>query len=61
MLEYKAYIIGPDGHIAHRIDLLCDSEEEARHRAKQLADGHAIELWQRDRRLERFEPLHDGE
>jgi hypothetical protein len=57
MQEYRAYFIGPDGHIYHRVDLICETLEEARQRAKQLVDGHAVELWQRDRMIERFEAL----
>jgi hypothetical protein len=56
--EFKAYMIGPDGHISRRIDLLCDSEDDARQRALQLVDGHAIELWQGDRRIAVLEPKH---
>ena len=54
--EYRAYVIGPDGHITDRIDLVCVSEAEAHQWAKQLVDGHAVELWQGDRKIERFEP-----
>jgi hypothetical protein len=54
MQEYKAYVIGADGHVADRIDLVCVTEQVARDRAKQLADGHDVELWQEGRRVATF-------
>ncbi|WP_368507912.1 hypothetical protein [Bradyrhizobium lupini] len=54
--EYRAYLVDQDGHFTGRIDLLCRDEHDARQRAKQLVDGHAVELWQGDQRIERFEP-----
>jgi hypothetical protein len=33
-------------------------EMEARRLAKIAVDGHAVELWQIDRFIERFEPEH---
>ena len=54
--DFRAFVIGPDGHVTNRIDLVCDSEDEARERAAQLVDGRAIELWEGARRIARFEP-----
>ena len=56
MHGYRAYIIGRNGHIQDRIDLFCGSEEAAKQRAKQLVDGHAVELWDEARKIARFEP-----
>ncbi|WP_426527415.1 hypothetical protein [Bradyrhizobium sp. McL0615] len=53
---YYAYIIGDDGHITGRVQVICDDDTEAKRLAKQLVDGHAVELWQEARMLERFEP-----
>ena len=39
----------PDGHVHKRVDLRCVDEEEAIELAKQLVDGHDVELWQLDR------------
>jgi hypothetical protein len=52
--EYRAYILGPDGHILRRIDLFCVDDDAAKKRAKQLVDGHDVELWQIDRRIAEF-------
>jgi hypothetical protein len=35
-----------DGHVIGRTDLHCTSEDEAKERAKQLVDGHPVELWE---------------
>lgn len=58
MREYRANLIGPDGHILYRVDLICENQDRARALAKQLVDGHAVELWERGRLIERFEALH---
>ena len=57
-IEYKAYAIGPDGSIALRIDLVCEDDDSAKERARQLVDAHPIELWQGKRFLGRFDPSH---
>ena len=58
MNSYYAYIIGSDEHIANRIEIHCEDDEEAKCCAKQLVDiGHTIELWQEARMIARFEPL----
>jgi hypothetical protein len=54
MQEYRAFILGPDGRVQGSVDLLCENEGEAIKAAKQLIDGHDVELWQRDRKIERF-------
>jgi hypothetical protein len=58
MEEYCAYIIGPDGHILNRIDLRCESENEAKECALRLVDSENVELWQRDRRIAEFKGRH---
>ena len=47
MHAYRAYVIGPDGHIVHRVDLMVEDDEAAKERAKLLVDGRAVELWDR--------------
>jgi hypothetical protein len=58
MHDYRAYILGPDGHIINRIDLVCRDDEDAKERAKQLAYNYAVELWERDRKIGQFAPQH---
>jgi hypothetical protein len=52
--EYRAYIMDADGHILNRIDLVCVDDDEAKERAKQLVDGHDVELWQFGRKIAEF-------
>jgi hypothetical protein len=52
MPDYRAYIMGTDGHIQNRVDMRCNDDVEALRLAKQLVDGHDVELWQLDRKVE---------
>lgn len=54
MHEYRAYLMGLDGHIERRIQLICEDETEARRRAKVSADGYDVELWLQDRKIAEF-------
>ena len=58
MQGYRAYLIGPDGHIVKRVELVCADDEAAKERAKTLADGHDVELWQEARRITEFRTTH---
>jgi hypothetical protein len=55
MPEYRVYIVGSDGHFFSSQGLECANDDEATEKAKQLVDGHDIELWQRDRKIARFD------
>jgi hypothetical protein len=57
MGEYRAYILNADGRIWRRFDLVCEDDEAAKVRARQLVDGHDVELWQLDHRIATFK--HD--
>jgi hypothetical protein len=54
MEEYRVYIIGPDGHVIQRIDLVCADDDAAKERARQLLNGNDIELWQFGRHVAEF-------
>jgi len=43
--DYRVYVIGVDGHIASFRAFACDGDANATVWAKQLGDGHDIELW----------------
>jgi hypothetical protein len=58
MPEYRAYLIGPDGHIVERVELVCTDDEVAREQAKTLAGWHDVELWQEARRIAEFRSKH---
>jgi hypothetical protein len=55
MQHYRVYIMGWDGHILSAVDLFCADDDAAKERAKQLVDGHDVELWQLDRKVAAFE------
>jgi hypothetical protein len=56
MSEYRAYLIGKDGHFQHRIDLICADDDAAKECADLLVDDcdSDIELWQLGRKLATF-------
>ena len=54
MPDYRAYFIGPDGRIQSRIELICIDDDDALAHAKQLVDGHDVELWELDRKIATF-------
>jgi hypothetical protein len=55
MPDYRAYLIGSDVHFYKSIALDEPDEAAAIAAAKQLVDGHDVELWQRDRKIGKFE------
>ena len=55
MRDYRVYVIGQGGHFQKSIPLECANDEAAKKEAEQLVDGHDVELWQRDRKIARFE------
>jgi hypothetical protein len=56
MPNYRAYIIGSDGGFQESVPLDCADDNMAMMKAKQLVGGHHVELWQRTRKIARFEP-----
>jgi hypothetical protein len=55
MSDYRVYVIGSDGRFDKAIHLYCRDDNAAIESAKQFINGHDIELWQRDRRIARFD------
>jgi len=51
---FYAYIVDANGHVLRRVDLAFEREDAAKERAKQLVDGHDVELWQLDRKIATF-------
>ena len=54
MADYRAYLIGDDGHFYDAVHLIAADDAEAIEKAKQLAVGHDVELWQLDRKIATF-------
>jgi len=47
--EYRAYSVGDDGHFNASRAFKCANDDDAIVWAKQLVDGHDVELWNGDR------------
>jgi hypothetical protein len=45
MAEYRAYTVDHDGHFNGIEPLACADDAEAIEKARQLVDGHDVELW----------------
>jgi hypothetical protein len=54
MPEYRAYTVGPDGHIIGVEAMVCANDEEAIEWARRLVEGHGVELWSGSRLVIRF-------
>jgi hypothetical protein len=61
MAEYRAYIVGHDGHFEIFETIVCPDDTEAINLATRLVDGHAVELWSGNRFVIRLAPAaQDG-
>jgi hypothetical protein len=59
MSDYRAYIVGIDGHFNSILTEFPHNHPDdttAIESAKQLVDDHDVELWDRDRFVGRFSP-----
>ena len=54
MAEYRAYIVGMEGRIVRAVELLCPDDDSAKEHARNLVDGHDVELWQGVRQIAKF-------
>lgn len=55
MNEYRAYIVGADGHFISYRAFRCEDDSEATAWAKQLIDDHDVELWSGERFVVRLD------
>jgi hypothetical protein len=46
--------VGQDGHFVRGLDLVCPDDDSAKDYAKNLVDGHDVELWKGDRPIAKF-------
>jgi hypothetical protein len=54
--HYWAIVISPEGNVFSRLDLFCETEDEAKERVRQLVADKPVELWDGPRRVARFHP-----
>lgn len=59
MAEYRAFIVGIDGRFLRAVELACPDDDSAKEYARQLVDGHDVELWQGDRKITTFKSTKD--
>ena len=52
--EYRAYVVGHDGHFMRFEALICADDAEAIEKAKRLVDIHDVELWSGERLVARL-------
>jgi len=55
MPEYRAYIVGHDGHFIGYEPLVCPDDSDAIEKAKLLVNGHDVELWTGPRLVAKLE------
>lgn len=56
MAEYRAYVIGSDGHIVGATGLVCEDDEEAMAEVRTFLLDRTIEIWSGDRFVIRLDP-----
>jgi hypothetical protein len=54
MAHYRAYILNREGRIMEAVDLDCADDTAATESAKQLVNGHDVELWKDARVVSRL-------
>jgi hypothetical protein len=54
LADYRAYLIGDDGHFYDAFPLICADDAEAIEMAKKLVIDRDVELWQLDRKIGTF-------
>lgn len=58
MAHYRAYFIGQDGHFIKARDVVEADDRTAMIAARAMAGLYAIELWERDRKIVRYDAAH---
>lgn len=51
-MDYRVYSLDEEGHIVGVQELDCASDDEAKQKAAAMLDGHDLEVWHRERRVE---------
>jgi hypothetical protein len=55
MADYRAYVVGDDGHFVSFEGFVAADDGEAVAKAQRLVDGHDVELWSGGRFVIRLE------
>ena len=59
--EYTIFVLKDDGDVLRTDVLACESDDEAKQQAKQVAANNTITLWEGPRRVARLKPNVNGE
>lgn len=59
MTDYRAYIVGPDGHFQSFEVVIAPDDEQAIKAARQFVDGCGVEVWELDRKVAVLPPHED--
>ena len=51
MTDYRAYIVGTDGHFKSSEVIVAEDDKQAIKIAEKLVDEHSVEVWQLDRKV----------
>ncbi len=54
MPEYRACIIGLDGHILKAVEFICDDDSAAMKKAEQLVEARDVVIWEQNRKVARL-------
>ena len=57
MQEYRAYLVGHDGHFLRFEGFVALDDETATQHARQFVEGHDVELWSGGRFVKRLEKM----
>jgi hypothetical protein len=57
MPEYRAYIVGEDGHFIGYEPMVCANDSEAKEKAKRLSSRGPVELWSGPHLIARLEAV----
>jgi hypothetical protein len=55
MVDYRAYVVGHDGHFISFEGFTYRTDDDAIAKAKRLVDGHDVELWSGERFIVRLD------
>ena len=61
MPDYRAYIVGHDGHFIGVHEFAASDRSEAAKWALALVDGHSVELWEGHEQVGIFKPVKGGD
>ncbi len=60
MPDYRAYIVGPDGHFVGVQEIAAVDRDEATKIALKYVDGHIVELWEGETWIATLKPSPTG-